>query len=320
MASLTDDLQERIRGYRKRLEAAPDSYAFAPLADLYLQAGQGEEALAAARDGVARHPGFLAGRMALARACRQQRLYDEALQALAVVVTATPESLEAQQMRVELSRAAGRHDEALAALRTILEFYPDDLGVRAELAALESSLWDTPPLVDAGGELELIELSDDDVIPEEADESGEETLAVLANAPVVRKTDPWITVDRFAPEPEALFDGIGREAAADDELPLPELAADDDPMITPTVAELYLSQGFGDRAREIYRMLHVRNPEDAAVAARLVELEGMETPDTVEEGAAAGTAAAADRSATNREKVVVLEGWLENIRRVRTCR
>lgn len=192
----------------------------------------------------------------------------------------------------------------------------------AELSGRMRAFPGDAPFIGGGEELELIELSDEDMIPDEADAGGEDTSVLLATAPVVRKTDPWATVDHQASGPEAPFGGIGPEADVDDELPLPEFSSSDDPMVTPTVAELYLSQGFGDRAREIYRVLHMRDPDDSAVAARLAELEGAVVPDagTVDGGAAAVTETVAALSATDRDKVAVLEGWLENVRRLRTCR
>jgi hypothetical protein len=43
-----------------------------------------------------------------------------------------------------------------------------------------------------------------------------------------------------------------------------------------TLAELYFSQGFTDRAIEVYRDLLVREPENERARARVTELMGLE--------------------------------------------
>jgi len=231
MQPSSDSFRNEVSVYEERLRDNPASYCFAALAELYLKAGQADDALSVARAGVARYPGFVAGQMALARVCQQQGLVDEALQALAVVTTAVPESLEAQQMRIQLCIAVGRYAEALQALQTVLEFYPDDQELQAELAELEQAVWDNTALGDDN--LELIELREEDMISDLPDESLEDELVLRTASPLVRKTDPW----DIAAIPVPASDTDAGAVAFDT-----EQQADDDPIITATVAELYRSR------------------------------------------------------------------------------
>jgi hypothetical protein len=48
------------------------------------------------------------------------------------------------------------------------------------------------------------------------------------------------------------------------------------PIVTRTLAELYLQQGYIEPALEIYRQLAEREPEDAGIRARITELSGVE--------------------------------------------
>ncbi len=307
MQPSSDSFRNEVSVYEERLRDNPASYCFAALAELYLKAGQADDALSVARAGVARYPGFVAGQMALARVCQQQGLVDEALQALAVVTTAVPESLEAQQMRIQLCIAVGRYAEALQALQTVLEFYPDDQELQAELAELEQAVWDNTALGDDN--LELIELREEDMISDLPDESLEDELVLRTASPLVRKTDPW----DIAAIPVPASDTDAGAVAFDT-----EQQADDDPIITATVAELYRSQGFSDKARDIYQALLARNPADAAAAAGLASLEQQST-ETAATAVAMQAAPAADGSADH-GAVAILEGWLENIRRLQACR
>jgi tetratricopeptide (TPR) repeat protein len=67
--------------------------------------------------------------------------------------------------------------------------------------------------------------------------------------------------------------GSGREAVA--ETPPPPPAAD---LVSPTLAELYLNQGFPARAAEVLRMVVAREPGNERARARLAEIERLGGP------------------------------------------
>jgi len=75
--------------------------------------------------------------------------------------------------------------------------------------------------------------------------------------------------------------GSGRPLASEPERAVPQVE-----LQTETLAELYLSQGFNDRAAEVYRSLLERNPGDERLRRRLAEVEAKL--------AAAGSTAAAE--------------------------
>jgi hypothetical protein len=52
------------------------------------------------------------------------------------------------------------------------------------------------------------------------------------------------------------------------------------PIVTRTLAELYLQQGYIEPALEIYRQLAEREPEDVGLRARITELSGVEAGET----------------------------------------
>jgi hypothetical protein len=54
--------------------------------------------------------------------------------------------------------------------------------------------------------------------------------------------------------------------------------SDDEPIVTETVAELYLQQGLTDRAMAVYRTLGARRPDDRALHERIARLEAEYAP------------------------------------------
>lgn len=386
MSSSTESFWSEIKSYEERLKKDPASYCFAPLAEVYLRAGLLDDALAVSRAGVARYPGFVAGQMALARACHQKSLVDECRRALEVVTGAVPEHAEAQRLLARLYAEAGRGEEAGRALQTLLEFSPDDISARHELESIQRRF----DMVSADDELELIEFTEDDII-EEPESGKEEDLQLVERVkPVVAAVDdPWagmaVAPEVLAvPEPDAVAGLIpAAEPASFEQAPdidtvwsvpeqqftpaaepvqqdvwavpeqppaaavepteqdvrsLPEqqIAAttvapadtvEGDPLTTPTMAELYISQGFTDKAIAIYRKIVEADANNLEAQSRLAELEQPAAAVEAEQAAAAVAEQAAAQvelptqgTADRQAKVAVLEGWLENIRRLRTCR
>lgn len=198
-------------------------------------------------------------------------------------------------------------------------------------------------------DLELIELAESDII----EEPEPDRLVERVKPPAPTVEDPWATIatpsvtpaqpsveDPWAAVAAApLAAGISEApAAVVDPWASPVVAetvaaggaSSLDPLKTATLAELYVSQGFVDKALEIYRDILAASPDNTTIAARIAELESPaasvadETPVVAPlamESVPGGAAAAVPASSTaDSATVTVLEGWLENIRRLRECR
>lgn len=323
MQSSTESFWSEIKRYEERLKSDPTSYCFAPLAEVYLRAGLLDDALAVSRAGVARYPGYVAGQMALARACHQKGLVDECRRALEAVASAVPDHAEAQRLLARLYAESGQAQAACQALQTLLDFCPEEESARIELESLQRRLTELPH----DDELELIELTEADILEEleEADQPLTPVVPAIPAAAVVE--NPWSGV------PDTLQSTSELEAVW--ALPEQKLAAavapsvEQDPLTTATLAELYVSQGFTDKAVEIYRRIVAADPGNQEAAGRLAELERAEAVAETEVGQAAVVAAdlastpvnlPSEGTADQQAVVTVLEGWLENIRRLRVCR
>lgn len=300
----------------------PDSLFFAKLSSIYLKVGLVDDAVHCATQGVLKHPRYLAGLRALAMACNAKGLKDECRCALESFTEALPEDTEATKMLTKIYLQNGNIDAAKNCLQTILDFYPDDIDARLELTRLSST---------------TAEISEDDEFIEELDETD-----------ILELDDADLITDNTSAEDDtnAYFDSTTNEVQSVDETPAPHT----DPLSTVTLAELYVKQGFIEKALIIYRALLADNPNNREVAMRIQELESPTDSDTLEETKseqfsqsakepeteiAATTSAftefkdfspppilettAIPVSGTADNRLGTLNTWLENIRRIRAC-
>lgn len=316
-----------IKTLDSRLKDNPDSLCFAQLADVYLKVGLADDALHLARQGVQRYPRYIAGQRVLAQACHAKGLQDECRQALEQLTAAIPEDTDAQKMLARLYLQSENTTAAIECFQTVLDFYPDDNESVLELKTLLSSPATAPP------ESSTPEESDDEFI-EELDEED-----------ILEIDDLDLIIDEEPDESEF--------PVADQSVPPAAASRSEqyDPLSTVTLAELYVKQGFIDKALVIYRALLADTPENLEVQARIRDLEPQ--PASVEIEIADSTSAdalpampfdfmpsepltdfapplnitvtetdtitpPAVGSADNR--VATLSSWLENIRRIKSCR
>jgi predicted Zn-dependent protease len=321
-----------IKACEEQLAANPHSFCFARLAEIYLKVGLVDDALHVARQGVARHPSYVAGQRALALACHARGLTEECRVALERVTTAVPEDLDAQKMLGRLYVEAGNDGAAVGALRTALEFHAGDVESRVELEAIERSAAVKAAEAGAVASPPVHDVMDAGFVPfdEDMDDEGE----VIEEVEVLDIDE----ADLIEEEPAAIV------------LPEADLSpaqASQDPFFTSTLAELYVQQGFASKALDIYRTILAADPANSVIQARIAELEaGGAVPEEPQQEGAPSDAGEAFREPLFSESpvheavsgaasavvagvpprgeadgaVAVLEGWLENIGRMKACR
>lgn len=240
-----------IKVLDERLKRDPDSFCFARLSEIYLKVGLVSDALHAARTGVSKHPGYLAGQRALAMACNASGLTDESRIILENVTAAMPEDVDVQKILAKLYVAAGDNASAIRTYQTVLDFRPDDKECALELEALQhaSSIcsnvdltctqidMESGAIAENNSEDEIIELSESDIIEEELE--AEISLVTTSNVSGVASVNH-------------------------------------DPLSTLTLAELYEKQGFLTKAREIYQTVLAEDPGNTKLLAKIAQLEDHE--------------------------------------------
>ena len=262
-----------IQRYEDLLAKDAKSQCFAPLSELYRKLGLLDDAISVARKGCAVHPGYPLGFLALGNACYAKGESADACQALEKAVELKPDHIQAMKLLSQIYAELGRVDAARNMLGRVLQRDPEDL----ESTMLLNSLGPAAPA--ASSEDEIIE---DVEIIEELDEVVEE--APLA-APAISVSLSSASVSKpaaQAPAPEPEDDDLWAIEDLDGE-PEPQepqgvttRAGAPDPLTTATLAELYVSQGFVEKALNIYRELITTHPGNQQYRLRLEELAELQ--------------------------------------------
>ena len=220
-----------------RYEKAPDSLAFAPLAESYRRLGMYPEALKVLKKGLSLHSRYLPAQVVLAHVYYDTECYEEALALLRPLAAKNLENYTLQRLYADSCLQLGLRGAALEALRGLLFLSPRDRGVAQSIARLEQSL---PPSLRGARE-----------------GSGEGDSAPL---------EGWVQVDfRSPPASIALPEGGGVTSTAQGSGPaLPE-----GPLATHTLVDLYESQGLAHRAAQVLEKMVRDNPGEASSVERL---------------------------------------------------
>lgn len=297
---------DEIKICEERLELNSDSLLFARLAQAYLDAGRVDDALRTARKGVAKFPAFAAGHRVLALACHASGLDGECREALEKVVAAIPDDAASQKLLGRLFMDVGDNSSARRAFVTVLEFFPQDAECQLELDKLDRACQTEPAAdhVTAGVEVFVATVGHEMVEDE-----------IIEDIEILEMDDSDLLEEEEADELAVTFAGTAP-------------AEHEDPLSTATLAELYVQQGHIDKALEIYRTVSA-----ASHAGRIAELEAMtattaaapfaslaKTVDTVIMQPEPSRQPALPAAGRSDAAVATLEGWLENIGRIRACR
>ncbi|MEI6305630.1 MAG: tetratricopeptide repeat protein [Deltaproteobacteria bacterium] len=314
-------LLHEMKIYEERLAQNPDSLQFARLAEIYLDAGRLDDALRVAKNGTERYPGYVVGLRVLARICHEKGLLDECFNALEKVTQAFPEDLDSLKMLGRILASQDNYRGAMKIFGMALEFHPDDVECRSELELLERRMIFLPA--------EAIHN------PNHCETSAEEMRTVS-------KLFAYATENEADEDPE-IIDLTEADLLEIDLLELDEEEPDteycsvvvpgDDPLATATLADLYVQQGFTDKALEIYSAILAADPDNTEIRSKIAMLENTHTFDSVsavdgyiikEEAVQCRLnlgAASADptlaQSGSN-EAIAVLEGWLGNISKLKS--
>jgi tetratricopeptide (TPR) repeat protein len=128
----------RIEELKRRVQSDPASIAFAALAEEYRRAGRFEEAIAACRTGLQRHPSYISAHVTLGRALLEVGDYEEAREELELVLRVAPENLAAIRGLAEIHHRRGDVSDT-----------PDDPAAEspetASAAAPAVATWANPP-------------------------------------------------------------------------------------------------------------------------------------------------------------------------------
>ncbi|MBI4925729.1 MAG: hypothetical protein HY843_07375 [Bdellovibrio sp.] len=127
--------------YLKKYQQDPTSRVFAPLAEAYRKMGFVDDAIEIAREGLLINPSFISGKVALARAYCDKKLFSEVIQTLVPVIRDIPDNLIAQRLLADSFLMLNRVSEALNCYKTLLYFNPLDTETAKLVYELETRVY-----------------------------------------------------------------------------------------------------------------------------------------------------------------------------------
>lgn len=127
-----------INRYQKIFDVDPDSKVFAPLAEAYRKMGKIDNAFKICRRGIAKHPNFASGHVAMGRIYIDQQRNTEALEHLKKAILLAPENILAHSLMADLWLELRKPKEALKSFKMVLFLNPKDLHAQKSVEKLES--------------------------------------------------------------------------------------------------------------------------------------------------------------------------------------
>lgn len=261
-SSLVKELEDQFAQNPRRV--------FARLANEYRKSGEIDRAIEICRAHVPQQPGYISGYIVLGQALYESKQLEESRQTFETALTLDPENLIALRQLGDIARDQRDLDQARAWYRRLLEVDPQNEEVAQQLDELFTSSPPTAVPATAGtGAEDALQNAD----TEEFFSFGEGAGSDAAESP------PAVVLP-FRPAPASAGEPAGRMVELPPPpapAPVPEAAAPSAPaapsFVTETMAELYLKQGFRDRALDIYRQLRQQSPENEALQERILRLE-----------------------------------------------
>lgn len=252
----------------KAFDVNPKSRVFAPLAENYRKLGMIDKAMKVLQIGLKHNPDYPTGNLVLAFCYYDLNKYSEAYNVLKPFCSSNRDNIRLQKLFADLCRGIGNFEEALETYKYLLFINPKDKDVGKWVQELESS--------NLSGEKEkIVDIFELDEISDHPKDSND--------------IDGWVKVD--------LADGDLLELDSDDnssgELPVSlahelknekiEVVQDENvdvvqndeeaPVITHTLVDLYLDQGYYDKAYEILEKILILNPVDKRTIQKLDEVK-----------------------------------------------
>lgn len=291
---------EDIEKLKEKVDKDPNSKLFVPLAEEYKKAGMLDEAIAVLTKGLERQPGYMSARVSLGKVYLEKGMLDEAKAEFEKVISVIPDNLYAHRKLAEIYRDLGETDNAIKEFKTVLRLNPMDEEAATSLGYLEGKphLEEKPTIkpIEPEPTIEVIEkeaepsevsVGKEDVedFREALFEKGEKETEEVEEVP---EENVFSLEDMFK-EPGAVVEKIKEEIGGDEEVVVSEditaveaeevleeiKEISEEPRLSISDADSYISQGRYMEAMTVYRRLLSVEPDNKHVLQRIEELRAL---------------------------------------------
>jgi len=304
---------KELKLLEKKFRHRQERYFF-PLANAYRERNNLDKCISLFRQGLLAFPHYWAARVALGRALMERGDLDEALQELEAAVEQVPENLLLRRLLTVLYFKRGELSKAAVHCRIVLLVIPDDREcsfIMNEISKMQASGSQTAAIAAIIEETKKFSPEPWQSEPEEAGPEQEKSAQ-----------QPEHAQEQELQQPEHVQEQ--QERSQQPQLPeraqKKQVREEQEEILTPTIAELYLSQGFAQKAIEIYQELLIRQPDCTEWVERIRSIQkekGLEVsePKALNRGSNPG----GEQGCGSSEKVLQqLETWLKNIEKTAT--
>jgi tetratricopeptide (TPR) repeat protein len=132
--------------YLKQFQEDPTSKIFAPLAESYRKIGLIDEAIEICKEGLEANPDFVGGKVALARAYFDKKLFKDVWNITKGIVEISPDNIAAQRLFADAAMQLAHFQDALQAYKMLLYYNPLDNDVANLVRDLETKSFNSNQL------------------------------------------------------------------------------------------------------------------------------------------------------------------------------
>ncbi|CAM9941914.1 unnamed protein product, partial [Chrysoparadoxa australica] len=281
------NLSPLIIKYEKLLEEDPRSRVFAPLAEAYRKVGLLENAFQVLKKGLRYNPDYLLGYLCLAQCYMDKGEMSLAYTTLRPLAAQHRDNIKLQKLFAESSYSTENFEEALDTYKYLLYIQPKDKEEIERVAELE------------------LRLSEDVIYTQHSEEITFDVDNLKATPESDKILDDWVQLDLSREHEETEEEEEDEDewsvGVPDEEEELIDLVPEKEekditPVITHTLVDLYLNQGYTEKARELLEKILELQPNNEETLRRLNKLnESEDSPvalveDNVPESQADGVA------------------------------
>ncbi|MDC0255695.1 hypothetical protein OAK75_12415 [Bacteriovoracales bacterium] len=273
--------------YLRAYEQNPKSRVFAPLAEVYRKLGMKEKAFDILKRGIKNHPAYPMGYLGLAFYYNDVGNNELAYSTLRPFVEGNRDNIRLQKLFGCVCQELGYLVEALETFKFLLFINPKDKGIADKVKELEQD--GSQQVISEKFGVEEIPVDDLSLFDENNSsewvqkdltrplENNQKDKEKLEEKAISRSKDDYIPFDEEISPVEDLKPDVEEAPLVEDLKPDVEDKELVGPVVTLTLVDLYCSQGYFNKAREVLDKIKALNPGDESVIKKYTELDILES-------------------------------------------